>query len=264
MPAIDVNGISLHYEEAGEGPPVVFLHGAAGNHMSWWQQVPTFRQQYRCIAIDHRGFGRSLDVTGEGVTRFVDDLEALLDHLGIERTALVAQSMGGRTALGFSVRHPERVTALVMADTWGFFNWPELREEVRQRREADPDRDLPLSERGIGEAIKRESPAKAFLYRQISGLNPPRAEQPEDAAAPTREQVEALQVPVLFLVGSEDPLTPPDVIHRVHELIEGSEYVEVEGCGHSVYFEDPVSFNDIVGGFLARHVPGEGGGEGGA
>jgi 3-oxoadipate enol-lactonase len=262
MPTIAVNGIDLYYEDTeGDGPSVVFLHGAAGNHISWWQQIPTFRRDYRCISIDHRGFGRSHDATGEGPERFVDDLEGLLAHLGVERTALVAQSMGGRTALGFAVRHPERVTALVMADTWGFFEWPELQEEAQRLRDERGADDAPLQERALGRAFQEREPVLTFLYRQIAGLNPPRDLGRMSAGAPTREQVEALRLPVLFLVGSEDPLTPPAILHRVHEIIEGSEYVEFEGLGHSVYFEDGPEFNEVVGDFLARHVLGAATGE---
>ena len=61
MPLAALNGIELYYESHGEGPVVTFLHGAGGNHISWWQQVPVFSQRYRCLTIDHRGFGRSLD-----------------------------------------------------------------------------------------------------------------------------------------------------------------------------------------------------------
>ncbi len=258
MPALDVNGIELYYEDTGgDAPAVVFLHGAAGNHISWWQQIPTFRQRYRCISIDHRGFGRSHDATGEGPERFVDDLESLLEHLGVEQTALVAQSMGGRTALGFAVRHPGRVTALVMADTWGFFDWPELQEEAERLREEQGANDAPLQERALGRTFQEREPTLTFLYQQIAGLNPPRDLRRMSAGAPTREQVEALDLPVLFLVGSEDPLTPPAILHRVHEVIEGSEYVEFEGLGHSVYFEDGPGFNEVVGDFLARNVAGE-------
>src|SRR5690606_17203815 len=124
----------------------------------------------------------------------------------------------------YAVRHPERVTALVMADTWGFFNWPELQEEVCQIREAAPDRDQPLTHRALGRRFQESEPTKVFLYRQIAGLNPPRGDQVEIPDAPTRDEVAALRLPVLFLVGSEDQLTPPSVLHRVHEIIEGSEY----------------------------------------
>ena len=255
MPSVSVNGIELFYDEqnpSNREDTIVFLHGAGGNHISWWQQVPRFREQYRCISLDQRGFGRSLDPSGEGVTRFTDDLEALLDELGIERAALVAQSMGGRSALGFAVRSPERVPALVMADTWGFFDWPELQERAEALRAAQGDAaSAPLTERALGPAFQASNPAGTFLYRQIFDLNPPRAQQPLTAGAPSKAEVEALAVPSLFLVGSEDALTPPEILRAVHEIVPGSRFVEVPGCGHSVYFEQPDTFNEIVGGFLA-------------
>ena len=155
MPTAPINGIELFYEDSdaenADGKPVLFfLHGAAGNHMSWWQQVPTFRQSYRCIAIDHRGFGRSLDTTGEGTAKFIDDLEALVDHLGVPQLSLVAQSMGGRASLGYAVRHPERVKALVMADTWGFFDWPEQQERAHHPRGEFAERCIGIGVGGAG------------------------------------------------------------------------------------------------------------------
>ncbi len=254
MPFADVNGIELYYESHGTGPVVTFLHGAGGNHISWWQQIPVFSQQYRCVTIDHRGFGRSADPAKLGSSQYVEDLEALLDHLEVERTALVAQSMGGLAALGYAVRHPERVSALAMADNWGWFDWPELRDRwnaLRLARTEDPP-----SPGGIGRRYRAEHPRGVFLYQQIGALNPPR-----EAATPfltgggvTKEAVAALRVPTLWLVGAEDPTVPPEIVRTMHELTPGSEYVEVPGCGHSVYFEDAAAFNQHVGGFLARHV----------
>src|SRR5262245_20733114 len=98
MPKAQINGITLYYEVHGQGSAVDFTHGAGGNHLSWWQQVPVLARQYRCITFDHRGFGQSLDApNGSGSQAFVEDLKALLDLLEIERAALVAQSMGGRS-----------------------------------------------------------------------------------------------------------------------------------------------------------------------
>jgi 3-oxoadipate enol-lactonase len=258
MPFAPVNRTELYYESHGEGPAVVFLHGAAGNHLSWWQQIPTFRQRYRCITIDHRGFGFTKDPDQSGATEFVDDLASLLDHLEVTQAALVAQSMGGRTALSFALNMPERVTALVMADTWGFFDWPELQEEIRRlREERGSAEESPLVERALGRAFQEREPAKAFLYRQIAALNPPR-DTSTPPGSPTmsrmKEEVGRLTVPTLFIVGSEDTLTPPEAIHRVHEVVPGSEYHEFPGLGHSVYFEDPQGFNELVGEFLAKHA----------
>jgi 3-oxoadipate enol-lactonase len=251
MPYAEVNGIRLFHEVAGEGESLVFIHGAAGNHLSWWQQVPAFRQQYRCITIDQRGFGRSEDTTGEGPARYTDDLEALLDSLGVERCSIVAQSLGGRAALGFAVRHSERVRALVMADTWGFFDWPEQQERARALAQATT---TPLVHRALAQSFQEREPARTFLYRQIEALNPPRpAVTGTPAGSPTPEDVRRLSIPVLCLVGAEDIVTPPPLIRAFHALLPNTEYVELPGLGHSVYFEDGPRFNEVVGTFLAQH-----------
>src|SRR5207237_9867669 len=112
-------GFRLYYEDAGgPGPTVLFLHGAGGNHLSWWQQVPVFAEEYRCVTMDQRGFGQSPDVAGgPGPAALGSDALALLDHLGIAQAALVAQSMGGWAAVGAAVQTPEAFWARVMAYT---------------------------------------------------------------------------------------------------------------------------------------------------
>jgi 3-oxoadipate enol-lactonase len=116
MPKAQLNGIELYYEVHGDGPVIVFAHGAGGNHLSWWQQVPVFARQYRCVTFDHRGFGQSPDIPdGPSSQAFVEDLKQLLDHLTIERASLVAQSMGGRTCLGFTLAYPDRHKCLLRA-----------------------------------------------------------------------------------------------------------------------------------------------------
>jgi pimeloyl-ACP methyl ester carboxylesterase len=89
----------------------------------------------------------------------------------------------------------------------------------------------------------------------VQELNPPREQTAASAAGSgmTKDDVAALRVPALFIVGSEDPLIPPQIIRQVHELVPDSEYVEFEGCGHSVYWESPGEFNETVAAFLAKH-----------
>src|SRR2546427_9615251 len=81
------DGFRLYYEDTGGvGPTILFLHGAGGNHLSWWQQVPVFAEEYRCVTMDQRGFGQSLDVAGgPGPAALGSDALALLDHLGISQ-----------------------------------------------------------------------------------------------------------------------------------------------------------------------------------
>jgi 3-oxoadipate enol-lactonase len=252
VPIVTANGIELYYEEQGDGPSLVFAHGVGGNHASWYQQVPFFARWYRVITFDHRGFGNSTS-SPEGVDRssFVGDLEALLDALGIDETALVAQSMGGWTMAGFTLRHPGRVRALVMADTLGGITQAgPLADRLADLGRAT--RDLPQLERVLAPQFPRQNPAKAELYLQLASFNVANRFnlRGNSGSTPSPADMEKLDVPILFLVGQEDVLYPPDVIRSVHEAIPHSKLVVVPDAGHSVYFESPDVFNHEVLGFL--------------
>jgi 3-oxoadipate enol-lactonase len=252
MPKTQLNGIELYYEVHGDGPAIVFAHGAGGNHLSWWQQAPVFARQYRCITFDHRGFGQSPDIpNGPGSQAFVEDLKQLLDHLEIERTSLVAQSMGGRTCLGFTLKYPGRVQALVMADTTGGFADARM-AQLRTEGEAATTGPNPPP-RTYARHFPQEQPAPAFLYEQIRALNPPRHETP--ASGPTAEQVRALQTPTLLIVGEHDVIAPPAVMKMFQTYIPHARLAEVGGAGHSVYFEKPEAFNRTVLEFLRDVAP---------
>lgn len=269
MPLAPVNGIQLYYEDHGSGPPLVLAHGAGGNHLSWWQQVPEFSRHYRVITFDHRGWGLSLDADDRGPAAFADDLRGLLDHLEIEAAFLAGQSMGGATCLWFTLAQPERVRALVMANTFAGMRrqvWLAAddgrREAVRgvwDRRRANGVK------RALGRAFSLKHREKAFLYRQIRSLNehgPNRLvaesqvqrlrameRSPETGAG--SEALASLRTPVLFIGGEHDEVMPVSLMELAHQLVPGSRMVVVPGAGHSVYFEEPDLFNRIVLDFLA-------------
>ena len=252
MPTAPIDGVDLYYEVHGEGSPVVLCHGIGGNHASWFQQVGPFAERYRVVVFDHRAFGRSaFDPSANARSRFVDDFEALLDHLGIQRTAIVAQSMGGGTAAGFTVRRPQRVSALVLADTLvGMDEPPEVREAMVSIRKATAD--LPQLERVLSDGFRERNPTGANLYAAIASFNAAnrgnlkgdydRLVSPEDLAA--------TGVPVLFLAGLEDRLFPADQIAAFQQHVAGSRFTAIPDAGHSVYFEQPDAFNKTVLGFL--------------
>jgi 3-oxoadipate enol-lactonase len=256
MPFAAVNGIDLYFEAHGQGPAVVFAHGAGGNHLSWWQQVPEFVSSYRCIAFDHRAFGLSHDGHGEaklGRRAFHEDLRALLDLLDIESCAIVAQSMGGRTAVGFALRNPGRCRAIVLAGTTGGAVDDDVRQMQAAHRETDLGR-LPLLARAVSPELRERAEALHYLYRAIARLNPPR---PRDFLAPipgyTGSSAQWLAdsgIPILFLVGDADAITPPDIIERCHRAVPGSRFVRIADSGHSTYFEQPAAFNAAVLGFF--------------
>lgn len=253
-------GFRLYYEDTGgQGPVVLFLHGAGGNHLSWWQQVPVFAEEYRCITVDQRGFGQSPDVAGgPGPTALATDALALLDHLGIAQAALVAQSMGGWAAVGAALRAPQRFWAIVLANTVGNLTNPEIAALRQQLAAKNPPRPAVLAQAALGETFRKAQPVGAYLYAQINGLNTAltadfreqlgRLTTPVDRYAATR-------VPTMFLTSDEDGLIWPELSQTVHEHVPGSRFERVSGAGHSTYFERPDVFNREVGAFLKGHRP---------
>lgn len=259
MPYASAPDMQLYYEvhgpKPGTAPAIVFAHGMGGNHLSWWQQVPHFATRYACVTFDHRGFGQSVEgENGRGGTAFVDDLQLLLDHLGIERATLVAQSMGGWTCLGFALRHPSRVERLVMCDTHGGLAADDIAQAWMAARPALAD--LPPGVHpAAGARMFREQPELHFLYAQINDLNPVRS--PSDllallaaAGSPKPEEVASLDVPVLFIAGEEDIVIPPRVCDLAAGYFRNARVEHVPQAGHSVYFERPQVFNEIVERFV--------------
>lgn len=253
MATLRIDGFELYYEVHGEGFPLVCAHGIGGNHASWYNQIPAFAPQYRLVLFDHRGFGNSRDAAnGPGRSRFVADLAALLDHLEIRKAALIAQSMGGGTCSGFTVKYPERVSALIMADTIiGLKLPPALQQLAAAVNKATEN--LTQKERVLGPSFIRREPALSELYVQLASFNMVNRKTLPGSFGEgcTPEQLAATGVPTLFLVGKEDVLFPPDLVAGVHELVEGSRYVEIPDAGHSAYFEAPAAFNEAVRSFLA-------------
>jgi 3-oxoadipate enol-lactonase len=267
MPLAPINGIKLYYEVHGSGPHLLFAHGQGGNHLSWWRQVPFFAPHYTCITYDARAFGFSRDLDNRGRRAFGEDAIALLDHLGVQDVRVIAHSMGGRPATALATRDPrDRVRALVLSGTTGAV----ADEAVRRRRdEAEAARDG----RGLGAfsvhpAYQDRDPEGYFLLRQVSRLNPPRPKdflgapnppppRPGDPPRiPMHERLRATGVPVLYLVGEHDMITPADLIAMCHELLPGqSRYHVSRDSGHSVYWEKPDEFNRVVLDFL-REVDG--------
>ena len=253
MPKAPINGIEMDYQEYGDGEAIVFCHGAGGNLLSWWQQIPYFSAGYRCVTFSHRGFGHSYDApNGPGMRAFADDLAALLDHLEVDAAHLVAQSMGGRTALGFAVENTTRTRSLVLADTTGGMGEPDVERSLADWR-ARQDSSRELAFRALADEFRTWNPALANLYVQISRTNPPRPDiSGVLSGGPRGADLANLKIPTLFIVGEQDDITPPHVIEAASAHIPGSEVIRVPGCGHSVYFENPAVFNFEVGRFIAQ------------
>lgn len=251
MPTFKIGESTLYYELHGEGEPLLLAHGVGGNHAIWYQQTAVLSKSYQVILLDQRGFGRSSDVEGLGRAAFADDLERLLDHLEIQRVALVGQSMGGGTCVGFAARHPARVAAVVLASTLhGLSEPPEVAGPMDAARAATAD--LSQLERVLSSAYRDANPAGAVLYAAISSFNAANRRNLAGAwpelLAP--EALGNLGAPVMFIAGTEDVLFPIGAVRAMQAHVPGSYLVEIVGAGHSAFFEQPQEFNDSVLSFL--------------
>jgi len=256
MPTVQSHGVDIYYETRGSGPPLAFAHGAGGNHLSWWQQVPHFAATHEVITFDHRGFGNS-PCAGEDFLpeHFADDLVAIFDAESVERAAIVCQSMGGWTGLRLALHHPERVACLILGGTPAGVVTPGVRDSLARAAKRIGKEGV-AANAALAPDFPDRDPARAFLYDQISGLNAP---LPSDAmvrlpaAGVTEEQLADFAVPTLMLAGTEDQLFAPEALREVQALIPGADLTEFPGVGHSLYFEDPQTFNRIVGDFVGKY-----------
>jgi pimeloyl-ACP methyl ester carboxylesterase len=141
----------------------------------------------------------------------------------------------------------------VLAGTTGGAVSDEVREAQETHRRSSDGR-LSLAKRAVSPRLRRERPDLAYLYRLIGRLNPPR---PKDFLAPipghrgsSAQALAELGVPILFLVGDEDTITPPRIVRLAHQQVPGSQFDLIEGAGHSAYFERAEAFNARVARFL--------------
>lgn len=257
---VDHDGERIFYEVVGQGGvPLVLSHGAGGNHAVWFQQVAHFARSRMVVTWDHRGFGKSTDVAdASGPQVATSDLLALLDELGIDRADLVGQSMGGWTIVGAALARPGLARCMVLADTLGGFTSPAI-EAGMSDRPTGPlgSPDVLGGHPALGSEFSAREPELAHLYQCLGQMGsadasviiPRLLAVSHDAAEAHR-----LDMPVLCIAGDLDPLFPPASIRALAELLPDGRYVEIPGCGHSPYFEDPSVWNSAVDEFLETVV----------
>lgn len=254
----------LAYDHAGTGPVVVFMHGIGGNRTNWRDQLLALASRFHAVAWDARGYGRSDDY--EGALDFADfsrDLVRLLDRLGARRAHICGLSMGGRIALDFYGRHPERVASLVLCDTFAGFEasfTPEKRAEFVRLRKApllqgkEPKDIAPaVAETLIGPkspkaAFERLVASMAALHKE-SYLKAIETLNCYDKTAALGE----IAVPALLVYGADDRLTPPSIGRDMAAKMPDARLVVIEDAGHLPNIEQPDAFNAAVLEFLVRH-----------
>jgi 3-oxoadipate enol-lactonase len=253
-----VNGVVIHHEVRGPaGAPVIAFSNSLGTDFRIWDAVAArLEDAYRLVFYDKRGHGLSESTPAPyALSDHVEDLSALLDHLGIGRAAVVGLSVGGMIAQGLAALHPEKVAALVLCDTAH-----KIGTETMWN-----DRIAAVTGKGIA-AIADAIMQRWFTPAYRSPENPDSVgytamltRTDVDGYAGTcaalrdadlTESTRALKVPTLLMVGDQDGSTPPDLVRSTAALIRGSEFRIVEGAGHLPCIEKPEAVASLIRGFL--------------
>jgi pimeloyl-ACP methyl ester carboxylesterase len=210
--------------------------------------------------LRERGFAErsgAASIYYEDVDEMVDDVVAVLNLLDIEEAAIVGQSMGGWTALAAALSHPERVRAVVLADSIGGIFDEEISkhyEAVAASARALAAQPPPLGfHPALDPEFSEKHPEEGYLYQLLTTFGSP---NPGDVAGALgrqsigHERLAANRVPTLFVVGERDRLFPPQLIARASNLLAHSEVKVIADTGHSPYYEKPERWAGIVEAFL--------------
>ncbi|HVL32304.1 MAG TPA: alpha/beta hydrolase [Actinomycetota bacterium] len=283
---VDLNGTRVHYLDEGKGdPPFVLVHGWGSSVVKWRDTVPLLAQDRRTLAIDLPGFGRSdiPEFASYSPGWMAGAVRAFMDTLGIERTVLVGNSLGGLASVYFAAAWPERVAGLVLAAA-----------ALPNDRVEDPKALLQMlapgvpgvgpalyrrwlrtrtAEQHVAEGIARNCAEPTRVSKEtLALLEEEMHERLADRArirpvtmanrhmmwvlGARRERtwriVRSLRVPTLLVWGDQDRLLPVSIAERAVQAIPGAELVVMPVCGHNPQVELPVEFSGVVTSFARR------------
>ena len=266
MPTFSVDGVNLHYQVTGRGYPLVLSHEFAGDITSWDPQVNFFARRYQVITYCARGYPPSdvpEDPDAYSQDQSVEDVRALLDHLGIEQAYIGGLSMGGSVTISFGIAHPERCRALIVASAGSgttdrenlLASWQELSElmlaegmgKFAEEYARGPARVQFLRKDPVGwekfrAGLAAHSPrGSAYTFRGVQMKRP--------TIYQLEKQLEQIDVPTLVLIGDEDePCIEPSVFMKRH--IPRSGLAVFPQAGHTINLEEPDLFNRTILDFL--------------
>jgi len=254
MPVIEANGEIIHFEDVGEGPPVLFIHSLGTNSYLFRDQISVLKDSYRCIAPDCRGHGNSSYNGSLTFEDLISDHKAVLDHLCIRKCHIVGLAMGGLILLQFNSRWPDIGISFVIADSYARIP-DEAEDQICATQEAIAY--LSMHEFGsqyAGDRLMPTTPLEKLdeLAFQIS-------------KCPSKAYVEAfrtvftydahtdlisVQRPTLVIIGDSDDATPMPESEYIRDGISGSSLKVIPNAGHLSNIDNPEKFTETVKMFL--------------
>ena len=261
MEVVRANGLEIAYERVGEGPPLVFVHGAPADGRLWRPQLAALADEFTVVAWDEPGAGRSSDLpAGFGLANFANCLATLIEALELSPAHVAGLSWGGTVALELYRRHPGLVATLILADTYAGWKGSLPQEEVRARvaglrqmlaaraEEFDPTPPglfagdpppevVPLLKE-IFAAVRREAVRTLLVVM---------------AEADQRDLLPRVAVPTLLIWGELDARSPLSIARQFEHAIPETQLVVIPGAGHVSNLEQPEQFNEAVRQFCRAH-----------
>jgi pimeloyl-ACP methyl ester carboxylesterase len=271
MPKITADdGVSLHYEEAGEGTPIVFVHEYAGDHRSWEMQLRFFARRYRCIAFAARGYPPSdvpADPARYSQDRATDDIAAVIRGLNLAPAHVVGLSMGAFATLHLGLRHASLARSLVAAGV-GYGAAPDKRAQFHAETDATIAR---IRAEGMAEMGKvyghgptrlvfKEKDPRGFdeFLTQLcehstegSALTMQGVQRQRPSLFDLRDGFAKMTTPTFIIAGDEDDPTLEASLY-LKRTIPSSALLVMPKCGHTMNLEDPDAFNRAVLDFITH------------
>lgn len=264
VPFAEVDGVRLHYLDAGRGdPPLVLLHAFPLHAGMWAPQIEHLSPTWRVIAPDLLGFGGSGapdSMYRHTMAGYADLVAGLLDRLGLRRVVLGGLSMGGYVAFAFLRQYPERASGLILADTRAAADTAEVFERrTDQQDQVARTGTSALIETLLAGLLGDETRAnRPALVEQVRGLmaNTPAgfigALEAMKHRPDATGDLAALALPTLIIVGEDDSLSPPEVARALQAGIPQAELAVLPHAGHLSNLEAAEGFNAAVSGFLSK------------
>jgi pimeloyl-ACP methyl ester carboxylesterase len=261
---VRTHGLDIAYERAGEGPPLVLVHGGTVDGRMWRPQLAALADEYTVVAWDEPGAGRSSDVPEDfGLADYAQCLAGLIEEIAHGPAHVAGLSWGGTVALELYRQHPQLVATLILVDTYAGWKGSLPEEEVHARVEAvlrmlaAPDEEFDPTPPGL---FAGDPPAEFLpLLNAMAGDFRRESLQTEVvvmAEADQRDLLPHIAVPTLLIWGEQDVRSPLSVARQFEQAIPDTRLVVIPDCGHVSNLEQPDRFNEAVREFCRAHSAG--------
>ena len=267
---VTVNGVPLRYLDWGTAgkPPLVCLHGHAGNAHIWDEFAEAMSSRYHVFAIDQRGHGESQWAeTGYARDRFVEDLAAFVDAVNLSSFVLVGLSMGGWNSMLYTRDHPDRVERIILVDispelsseflaAWEdrpptLMDFPSLDAAVGWMRQQSPWVDVARLRKDAEDKMRKREDGTWTWKADPALFNAPSPDMTDPGHIQRYwDSIAAITCPILEVRGMESDFVSDDVLHRMERVVKQFSWADVPGAGHVVTVDRPQEFIEATRSFL--------------